>query len=366
MDEKKDDENIREVLYIGNLWRYRKLGPNASEESRRCKHSWVMFLSTNPVDIIPPKTVKSVEYQLHPTYVVDRITLNKSPFILRRSAWGTFNIGVKISFKNSRGTIFTRYPLQFRWPLRSMSLTDEQQFYKKPDAKFDEIMKRFDQNSVSSIDSFVKKTGLELRRHLLKLPAPIVLTDFNQTPETVVEIIRLFFRAYSLKMPEEILQLLVAYSSPYLMRLNSHQSLVLNHCHDISVRLRNKGKQVLLQNCKNLKLEVEDLINFVEMFHCEKVDVTVIGEIGVHTFKLEQSSDVTMRFRDDSSMITFIDQYSKGLIQAAPYPKGDELLEFKDLKYSFRFPEKSSRTKWSQTHGWQNTILTNAMRAALS
>jgi len=367
IDEKKDDEKlVQEELFIGNLWRYRKQAPKASEESRRCKHIWVMFLSTSPTDIIPPETVKSVEYQLHPTYVIDKLTKNKSPFILRRSGWGRFDIGVRIIFKHDRNTIFVQYPLQFNVPLASMSLSDQRQFYKKYDVDIDKILKRFDKNSPSNVNSFVKKTGQTLDRHLRKLKPHLILENFNQTPETVVEIVGLFFQAYSLAMPEEILQLLVAYSTLYFLRLNAHQALIIKNCHGISIQLRNKGKQVLISNCTDLNLEVDDLINFVDVFDCQNVEIKVIGDIGVNSYKLENSSDIRIRFRDDSSMITFIDQFSKGLIQAAPFSKGDEVLEFKYLKNIFRFPAESSRTRWSNSRGWTNRVLTNRMRAALS
>jgi len=365
-DEKKGDEKlVEEDLFIGNLWKFRKQEANADKESRRCKHLWVMFLSTSPTDIIPPKTVKSVEYQLHPTYVIDKLTKNRPPFILRRSGWGRFNVGVRIIFKNNRNSIFVWYPLQFEVPLASMSLSDQRQF-RRHKVDFDKIISRFDKTPPPDIKPYVKTMGEKLNRHMRKLPRALILTDFNQTPETVVEIMGLFFQAYGLPMPEEILQLLVAYSTLHFLSLNAHQALVIKNCSGISIKLKNKGKQVSISNCKDIKLEVEDLINFVEIFNSENVEVTVIGDTGVNSYKLEQSSDIRIRFRDDSSMITFIDQFSKGLVQAAPFSKGEEMLEFKDMKNSFRFPVMSSRTRWSTTRGWTNTILTNRMRAALS
>jgi len=366
LHEKKDDEKfVEEDLFIGNLWKYRKKTANVNEETRRCKHLWVMFLSTSPTDIIPPQTVKSVEYQLHPTYVIDKLTKNQSPFILRRSGWGRFDIGVRIIFKNNRNSMFVQYPLQFHTPLATMSLSDQRQL-KKYNVDIDKILTRFDKSRPCNIKPVVKIMGAMLNRHLRKLPRALILTGFNQTPETVVEIMGLFFQAYGLPMPEEILQLLVAYSTLHVLSLNAHQAVVIKNCHGISIQLKDKGKQVSISNCKDINLQVENLINFLEVFDSENVDVTVIGDTGVNSYKLEKSSNIRIRFRDDASMITFIDQFSKGPIQAAPFLKGEEMLEFKDLKNSFHFPAKSSRTRWSNTHGWQNTILTNRMRAALS
>jgi len=223
MEETKQENIDFENLFIGNLWKWRDSSPEATN-----RHCWIMFVSTTPSDIIPPTTVKSVKYELHPSYIHNKLTMNQSPFILRRCGWGTFTIGAKISFKNNRKTIFVKYPLQFGVPLTSMSLQDNSQIYTDKLANVDEILKRVDRKSPVAFNSFVSKTGPILQRHLENLKPPIVLEDFSQTPETVVEIVGMFFDAYGLQLPEEILRMIVDFSAPYVLRPNAHQAGV-NH-----------------------------------------------------------------------------------------------------------------------------------------
>jgi len=125
-------------------------------------------------------------------------------------------------------------------------------------------------------------------------------------------------------------------------------------------------KQVLITGCKDFVLEVENLINFVELFESHDVSVTVVGYFGVQSFKTEKSGNVRLKFRDDSDPITFIDQFSTGCIEAASFPKGEHLTKFEELNNRFRFPSESSRTRWSQRSGWHSKKLTNRMRASLS
>jgi len=366
MDEKKDDKDLHEErLFIGNLWKERDLDFDSTMRNRRNNHCWIMFLSTSNNDVIPPKTVKSVEYEIHPCYLTNRPTVKKPPFLLRRYGYGTFWITATITLKNNRN-ISIEYRLQFGVPLVSMSVNEQKEIHENKSAKFNEIWWKFKKRDTKNDNSLVSRTGKTLDMQLNRLKPPIELENFNQTPETVVQIIAMFSQVYGLRMPEVILRLLVAYSTPSFLRINAHEAVVFKNCNGISVKLKGKGKWVLISGCSNFVLQVEDLINFVEMFDSDKVDVTVVGDIGVLAYKIEKCSDVKIRFRDDSSKITFINQFSKGLILAAPFHKGDALVEFEKLYNRFQFPVESSRVLWSQTRGWTAKELTNRMRTAMS
>lgn len=363
MEEKKDDEDLLgEKLFIGNLWKKRDLDLDSTMRNRRNNHCWIMFLSTSSNNVIPPKTVKSVEYELHPSYTNNRPTVRKPPFLLRRYGWGTFFINATILLKNTR-VIYVEYRLQFGIPLVSMSVNKKYEIYENKSAKVNEIWDKFQRMKQNA---FISVTGKTLSTQLNLLKPPIILENFNHTPETVLQIIAIFFRAYGLRMPNEIVRLLIAFSTPSILLLNSHQAVIFKNCNGIRVKLLGKGKQVLISSCNDFVLQVEDLINFVEVFDSDKVDIAVVGDTGVHSYKIEKCSDLNIRFRENSSMITFINQFSKGLIQAAPFSKGDELVEFKKLNNIFKFPAESSRVRWSQRRGWSSKELTHRMRTMLS
>ena len=52
------DIELREELYIGNLHQLN----NAQQQNN---HSWTMFISSSPTDVVPPVTVSSVRWHLH-------------------------------------------------------------------------------------------------------------------------------------------------------------------------------------------------------------------------------------------------------------------------------------------------------------
>lgn len=345
MEEKKDDGE--EKLFIGNLWKYHEQGPNSSGKGRRCKNRWTMFLSTSPTDVIPPKTVMSVEYELVKTVIIRK----RSPFLLGRNGWDGFDVQAKISFKNDRPTTLERYPLQSRVPLFTKSLSGPLQVHENKRANVDEILKRFGKKS-SSVSTNVAKTGLALNTNLRRLKTPIHLDSFFQTPGMVVELMAMFSQAYNQPMPKGILRLIVDFATPCYMSLAANQAVVFSRCHGIDVQLRGKGRQVMISNCKDITFQVEDLMNHVEVSNSKKVDITTVGKAGVHMYLIDKSSDLRIRFRDDSPKVQFMAYGSNGLIQAAPFSKGEDLVEFKKLENIKHFPAEPLTIWWSQEQGW--------------
>jgi len=217
-----------------------------------------------------------------------------------------------------------------------------------------DLIRRFKKKNVPSGKKRVHKKGKKLTRKFKKLLPPVLLHDFNQTPETVVKIMALFFKSYALPMPEEILQLIVTYSTPSFLRVNGHQGVVFKRCHGINVKLRGKGRQVLISNCSDVTLQVEDLISSLDVFESEGLNITTLGEFGVPAYILEKSSDVKVRFRDDSQQTVFSNRSPKGLIQAAAFSQGEDLVEFKKLKKIVCISDNTSAKRWSMRNGWQS------------
>eukprot|EP01084_Bolivina_argentea_P201591 344572_1 len=79
-------------LYIGNLH-------ELEETTARNRHNWTMFISTSKQELIKPKTIKNVTYNLHETFTNNVITIDEAPFYLKRRGWGIFTIMATIKFK---------------------------------------------------------------------------------------------------------------------------------------------------------------------------------------------------------------------------------------------------------------------------
>jgi len=199
----------------------------------------------------------------------------------------------------------------------------------------------------------LRKSGKKLTRKLYQRHPSVNLYDFVQTPEAVVEIMAIFCKCFVLALPEEILRLVVAFSTPTLLRVNPHQTVSFKNCHGINVKLQGKGQQVLITNCTNFTLQVEDLIRAINVFDSEGLDISTVGGDGVPAYMMTNSGDVKVRFRDDSGQTAFSTGVSKGLIQVASFSRGEDLVEFDQLQRIVRLSDDNSSYRWSQTNGWQ-------------
>jgi len=348
MEKKKDDGALLgEELFIGHLWKRRRLWKKRNSQQTNLEYDLMMFLSTNPQDIMPPTTVKSVEYFSN---VFERVTLSRSPFTIRRTVRDRFIIEAKVEFWSERSTIQLQYNVKFEAPLSTMSLSEDHQIYQNWNANWEIIWRLFRKFGKSNV--FEKKESLSKRLHSVQ--APVLLHNFNQTPDTIVMIVSMFCKEYSLQLPKYVIKLLIEFSTPCLVHFNRHQAVVFKNCHGISAQVPGKCKQILISNCEDFKVQVEDVIKFVDVYDCERVEIITIGEVGVHTYQISKSSDIKVRFRNDCSTVTFFNRSPKGLNYAATFSKGDDFVPFIRLKSIFSLPADASVARWSQGLGWQN------------
>ena len=100
---------FEEEIFIGNFHRKRK------NTSSRNKHIWTMFISSSKNKLTKPKSIKKVTYYLHPTFKKSTIIIKQSPFYLKRTGWGTFDIIAEIEFyeKYNKKTIKCSHYLDF-------------------------------------------------------------------------------------------------------------------------------------------------------------------------------------------------------------------------------------------------------------
>ena len=63
-------------------------------------HRWCMFLSIDNSKELTESYISHVVYHLHPTYKNNRIKVKEHPFILCRTAYGKFVVGVEVHFQD--------------------------------------------------------------------------------------------------------------------------------------------------------------------------------------------------------------------------------------------------------------------------
>ena len=90
---------------------------NTSRYSGNDRWDWTVFIKASPKII---NDIKCVQYTLHPTFpdpmrTVCRAGETQYPFALSSNGWGTFEIPIKITFKNGQ-TRFLKHNLQFVTP----------------------------------------------------------------------------------------------------------------------------------------------------------------------------------------------------------------------------------------------------------
>lgn len=66
-------------------------------------HRWCMFMSLNNSPEETNKFIKSVTYNLHPTFKPSKIKLTEAPFLLSRVGWGWFDVEMDIEFQPNTG-----------------------------------------------------------------------------------------------------------------------------------------------------------------------------------------------------------------------------------------------------------------------
>jgi transcription initiation factor IIF auxiliary subunit len=70
---------------------------NSSQKLQDNKYEWTCFVESSTAN-----TINKVTFKLHPTFKVNTITVNQSPFQITRVGWGTFPIGIDIEFTDSK------------------------------------------------------------------------------------------------------------------------------------------------------------------------------------------------------------------------------------------------------------------------
>lgn len=70
---------------------------------------WSIFIETDPVFF--RKEIEEVTYHLHPTFPNKDIAVNNESdgFRLNAQGWGEFTIGIEITLKDGRRTLFSHY-----------------------------------------------------------------------------------------------------------------------------------------------------------------------------------------------------------------------------------------------------------------
>eukprot|EP01083_Nonionella_stella_P179732 639023_1 len=111
-DEKKADANgADEDLFIGNLHKTSKYVYISGKTS----HTWTLFISASKDKLVNPQSIKQVTYYLHSSFTPSIFTIKDTPFVLKKTGWGSFGIKAKIEFyeKSNREKMFCAHLLDF-------------------------------------------------------------------------------------------------------------------------------------------------------------------------------------------------------------------------------------------------------------
>ena len=74
--------------------------PKGTYNSEKFKtgYRWQMFFSLNNDPRLTRKYIHSVEYKLHPSYRIRRMTVTEPPFFMCRSDYGSFVVAAVVHF----------------------------------------------------------------------------------------------------------------------------------------------------------------------------------------------------------------------------------------------------------------------------
>lgn len=88
--------------------------PKQSRSDSECvnRHKWTCFVEiagTNNTS----KIIEKVSFGMHPTFGCTEVVITRNPFSISRIGWGTFEIPIKIYFKNIKQTLTLNHYLSF-------------------------------------------------------------------------------------------------------------------------------------------------------------------------------------------------------------------------------------------------------------
>jgi len=106
---------IPKKLLIGNT--YEKLDDDIKSTN---KHKWKIYVSSADGDDLN-SCIQEVEFVLHPTFFPPTLICKHGPFEVSRLGWGSFQIGVNITWKNGKKSDF-KHDLCFDNPVTENSV----------------------------------------------------------------------------------------------------------------------------------------------------------------------------------------------------------------------------------------------------
>ena len=91
--------NVQIVWEIGNTWEELPDKRKDKTKGYPMVNRYELFVRVRDHPKLTEKIVKSVKYELHPTYKTPIHTVNEYPFSHKNIAWGVFYIPITITFK---------------------------------------------------------------------------------------------------------------------------------------------------------------------------------------------------------------------------------------------------------------------------
>ncbi|EAS03606.2 YEATS family protein (macronuclear) [Tetrahymena thermophila SB210] len=121
LEEAKRQEQLKAnsvflIIEYGNSHEYEQ-NPlqSQSNPSKQNQHRWCCFVKLSNLEGKESDYIERVEFKLHETFKQPLVITNKAPFQVSRLGWGTFQIPIKIYWKN---WLQIQQPTELNWNLQ--------------------------------------------------------------------------------------------------------------------------------------------------------------------------------------------------------------------------------------------------------
>eukprot|EP01084_Bolivina_argentea_P116794 207450_1 len=314
-DPQQNESNINnryynEPLFAGNL-SMKSNGINNNPHFYR----WILFLSTSNTDIVPPKTIKQVEYKFKNGSEV----IKEPPFFLESGSMGIFQLYIIITFKHNyiRSMMEVPYILSLNSPTTLIDITststrvyiDKLFNYKKFGAyKYEEA-----QNTKANQTSFVKHIGSSLTKNLLRTPAPLRLKGYSMKLDEFKPMLQSVINSINelnkLSIPSNIYDIIgfftVFHSFYPVTDLVQKQRCVIMDCNNCDIKISApKFNHLLVKSCNNITIEFPYIFSQCELHQCS--NIKIICKNILYSYRLDECKNVNIEFNDIQQRITFL------------------------------------------------------------
>jgi len=339
---------LKEDLYIGNLH-------YANTAHARNNHSWTMFISSSPTDVVPTASVKSVLWHLHETFRPRRVKQTEPPFYLSRRGWGYFEVRADITFKagfgptgkHNKRLLTATHSIHFGSPLCSHHVLSHLP-YLVTSPKLQQLVSARD--GTQSLQRALRARVAAMRARSdrsLKARHEDDGEEQNEDDVTKQSIPELAFRGFILsasqmgnvlqetladEVPVEVLQCIVEFGAfPSVLDAADFAEcrLVLEACRNVTTEVASVH-EVVLRECGECRLHTRDVARSIRLYDSTGIQIRCKGECTSHRFEKCKAVEVEFGYQLQSDQtVVFMSLFSEDF--RLRMVSGDSFKTFPDL-----------------------------------